>query len=69
MGVLQQIWLHEKSMEAYFWHVKILQCGYMEYGFQDIIFYLGREWHIEAETNGHYLPDDIFKCIFIMKMY
>ena len=21
--------------------------------------------HIEAEKNGHHLPDDIFRCIFV----
>ena len=39
MEVLQQIRLTE-SMEAYFWHVKIAQCGYIEHASKYIALYV-----------------------------
>ena len=39
LGVLKQIW-PTKSMGAYFWYVKIPQCGWMEHGLKDIVFFV-----------------------------
>ena len=54
MRVLYHVWLYE-SYGAYYWYIKILQCGYMGHGLKDIALYIQK--HIEHRAVSHnFLP-------------
>ena len=57
IGVSWQIWPHE-IYGAYYWYVKISQCGNMEHGLKDLAFYVQKHIASWAVCNNFPLVRD-----------